>query len=269
MADGVFKRLPGRHEGPHASRPRMAERTKSGDHGAGALAAGLGRDRPGRHHAQRPGAVPPGAPGPALCRRQGPRVRARRPGGGQGGAGRRRHRAGRGPGRRGRRTAPARRARPHPALERVRCRRRRHRVAYTGSRPRSTPPRAIEQFSRAARRLGQRPRSTSRWTPGCTGSARPRRRSRRSCAPSPTIRSCASRACGPTWPWPTATRRGPRLHPGPARAFDGCVPTWPGGRRPSDIIHAANTAGAIAFPRRATAWCAAASGCTATCPARR
>ena len=32
------------------------------------------------------------------------------------------------------------------------------------------------------------------------------------------------------------------------------------------LLHAANTAGAIAFPARATPWCAAASASTATCP---
>ena len=134
-------------------------------------------------------------------------------------------------------------------LERVRRRRGRgrarlrphadgvHRRGRRGLRPR--PP----------RRPGVAPRSTSRSTPACTGWVPRPRTCRRWWRPSHASRRWRSRASGRIWPVADGV-------PDEDRAFteaqlDRFDAAWPASprrlRRP--LLHAANTAGAIAFPR--------------------
>ena len=109
----------------------------------------------------------------------------------------------------------------------------------------------IEAF--AARGAGGRPRrrrSTSRSTPGCTGSAARPRTCRRSSPPSGASRRCSSRACGRTCRSPTARRR--RTAPTPRGSWTSSTassPAWPPTASRVPVLHAANTAGAVAFAR--------------------
>ena len=270
MAENIFKLFRAGMKGPIMPELFNAEPEGGLVTAEGISRPGLGRDRRGGDHPQRPGAVPTGATGPALCRGQGERVRARGRRGRPGGAGRRGHRAGGRPGRRGRRPAPARRAWSHPAPERVRPRRRRRRH---GQQPHAH---AVHGRGRRALLAGGASARTAQVGPRQAGHGHaPRRRAdgRRRGDPAGRGRRSAAGVRGPV-DAPGRGRRGerrrPRLHPGPAgvvrcradrpRSRRMPCPTWctrPTRRAPSSI------------PRRATAWCAAGSVSTAASPARR
>ena len=104
-------------------------------------------------------------------------------------------------------------------------------------------------------------------------SCRPRRprRFRRSSRPSPTIRSCGSRACRTHLPVADGeTAGGPRLHPGTAGDVRPVGPPAAGGRVRRRHRPRRQHGRRHRLPLRpVTAWSAAASASTATCPARR
>ena len=138
--------------------------------------------------------------------------------------------------------------------------------------PRSTPPTASSCSRRRPAAGAAQLRSTSRWTPACTGSVRPPARCRRSCGPSlddPLLRfeglwthlavadgeSAEDRAFTQRQLDVVRRRAGRPRSERHALPDVWCTPPTRPGRSP--------------FPRRATAWSAAASGSTATSPARR
>ena len=89
------------------------------------------------------------------------------------------------------------------------------------------------ELPRRRRRCGRRhrrSRSTSRWTPACTGSAPTRPTCPGWPPPSPPIPAWSSARCGPTWPWPRARARSTGTSP-PASS-SGSTPWWPPWPRP-------------------------------------
>ena len=132
--------------------------------------------------------------------------------------------------------------------------------------PDARPLYTAESWTRWRRRPGRRRARpcgcTSRSTPACTASA-PRRSSacRWPGAASPAP-SCAGRACGPTWPWPTSPPTRTRLlqlallRRRPRRAGARRLPTPP-------LVHAANSGRAgLAHRPPAATWCGPASRST-------
>ena len=165
----------------------------------------------------------------------------------------RRHLAGRGPGGGGGRPCarPASR-RPSSCCPSRRRRRWPRRWPAGWSRP-STPPEGSRPWTAPWPTAGsRRSRSTSRSTPGCTGSgadpadvAGPGRRHR---APTPAWRSAR---CGPTWPWPTA----PSPTTGDFTAaqldrFDAVLADLAAAGHRPPMTHVANSAGDHRRPRR-------------------
>ena len=77
------------------------------------------------------------------------------------------------------------------------------------------------------------------------------------------------RASGRTCRWPTAATTSTASSRRPSSASS--IAWWPAGRGgiACPLLHAANTAGAIAFPAAPTTWSVAGSASTATCPAVR
>ena len=236
----------------------------TGDHGPGPLPAGLGRDRPGRCHPQHQGAG-------RLVRRPACAPWSRPTGTVTAAP------AWRGP------RSPAGRAglavalvdegvelRTHgvrgPILLLSECGAEAVDTAISfGLTPTVYTPEAVEQFAAAARAHGprHRPREGRHRDAPC---GRAGRGLPALVEPSATTPCSGSRACGRTsrWPMGTATRTAPSR-------WASSSPSTPRRRaRPpsaSPVLHAANTAGAIALPARARTWCAAASGSTGTCPA--
>ena len=219
------------------------------DHGPGSLAAGLGRDRPGRGGPQRRRPGPPRAARPSCARwsrRTGTGTAVRRWPGPRWPAA---PAAGRGVGRRGGRAARARRHRTGAAAQRVRSRRGRD-----GARLRP----------HADGLLGRRHRRLCRGRAGGGPSGRGARQGRHGHAPGRRgARDLAavaaavvgepvlgSRASGPTCPWPTASR--PRTAP-TRTASSTSSSTWWATSAPTastaPLLHAANTAATVAFPR--------------------
>ena len=123
-------------------------------------------------------------------------------------------------------------------------------VVALGLTPTSTPQRGRRGRGQGGGRRPGRRRSpsTSRSTPACTGSApRPPTRRRWPVRPWPTGPSCASRASGPTSPSPTSPSN-PFTAEQCDRVRRRAWPSWPApGVRPP-LVHAANSAGALAHP---------------------
>ena len=224
---------------------------RRGSDGAGPLATGLGRDRPGGHHPQRRGAVAPGAarPGSAPSSRRTATGTAAR----------------RSPAPRW----PEGRLRLAVALVDEGVELRQHDVqgpilllsecgadavdaalAY-GLTPTLYTAEGIEQFARAARRRGQTTPvhvkvDTGMHRVGARAGRRPRPPARHRRRAAPPVRGAVDALPGGR----RGHRRGPRLHRGGSwRSFDRRGGRDGPGRRPSRVLHAANTAGAIAFPR--------------------
>ena len=178
--------------------------------------------------------------------------------------------AGGGAGRRGRRAAPARRRGAGAPAERVRPRRRRRPRWPTGSRPRSTPPRASRAFAAAARAPADGTAVHVKVDTGMHrvgGGARGPAGARRGA-------SGASRCCELEGVWthlPVAdgeARRGPAPTPrGSSDLFDRLVADLAADGRPRAACCTRPTRRAPSpSPGRATTWCAAGSASTATCP---
>ncbi len=117
--------------------------------------------------------------------------------------------------------------------------------------PPSTPTGASSALGRAVGDgRSRRSRSTSRWTPACTGWAPTRPTPPAWPPPSPPIPASPSARCGPTWPWPTASDPDDReFTAAQLERFDAAAGrAWPRpGHRPP-MTHVANSAGAIAVP---------------------
>ena len=206
---------------------------------------GARRTTPPAPPAVRPGRPVRGGEG----RRLRPRGRRRSPGPPRGGGGR----AGRGHGRRGRRAAP----RPASTAARSSCspsRPPRPSPRRWPSRltPTCPPRRRSRPLAEAARRMGTRAdgarEGRHRHAPG-GGRRRAAARSLAGARPRDAA-DCASRGCGPTWPWPTAAA--PRTAAFTALQLDAvrrgaCAGSGPPASPPS-VRHAANSAGAIAWP---------------------
>ena len=235
----------------------------------GAAAAGVGGDRPGRHPPQRRGLLPswPRRPSCARWSRRGPTATAPV----------RVARAAIDGGatwlavalvEEGRQLRGGRDRRPGPAA--VRADRAGHgRGGAAGLTPTIY---TAGRRGRAGRRRGGRQgrpgrsRSTSRWTPACTGWGPPR--TRRSARRPVAVHARAGlRACGPTSPWPTSRSRRYRRHRPAGRCFAERSTGWPA-VGPAALLHAANSAGASVPPRARSTWSAAGSPSTAWPPAR-
>ena len=126
----------------------------------------------------------------------------------------------------------------------------------------------IDAFAVAARRRAVRWTCTSRWTPACTGSA-PHQRTSGAIAAA-VVAEPALRLEGVWTHLPVADgeQAEDRAYTeGQLDLFEHLVGDLRAAGIDPPLLHAANTAAAVAFPRRGTGWCAAALGSTATCRA--
>ena len=215
--------VPGRHARPDGAAQALLNAEAEGGPSMAQepVAAGLGRDRPGRDHPQRPGAVPAGAPGPDSA------PSSRRTATGTAPL--------RWPGRRWpagpsglrspwstRASSCAARGCTAPILlaERVRSRGRRRRHGLQPHAHALHAPRASSCSPQAARIVwGSARPSTSRWTPGCTGSGAPAGEVPailRAVADDPLLRVRGS--VDPPRGGRRGERRRPHVHPPPAGA---------------------------------------------------
>ena len=223
--------------------------------------AGLGGGGPGRGDGQRRADPKSSGSSGRLRSREGRRLWARCRPGGVCGRGWRGHPPGRGAGRGGPPAARGgyRRPRPDP----LRAARRGHATGGRGQpdaghlhRRRADLVAAGPGVGRSFRLEGSVPevlavwlpsRSTSRSIPGCTVSGPAPRVPSSWPVPLPPTHDSTSRACSPTSPWPTS--QAARFTRQQLARFERVVATWTAdGIRPP-LLHAANSAGALAHPR--------------------